>query len=147
MKKSVPYIKLFGWRIYFSQGPMKRKNASEQKCVNQRKRHTRFLNKTRKRRYRQVGGCCQLCGGRFQFDEMELHHILPVSCFPKMGMKSDNLLLICSQCHYLVHNDPVMNVTLMSRLAAQRGFDLSKRYHHIAISRWNTQKRLKTETT
>lgn len=78
-----------------------------------------------------------MCGRHHDISQMEMHHILPYSNFPELANKSANMMLLCRQCHFFIHNDPTLNMMLMSRFAAQIGIDLSKRYHHIVTNLWN----------
>ena len=133
----VRHIKVFGWRIYFSRGRMKRCTTSTIRISRRRRNKTKNMGKKKERRYKQLGGCCQMCGRHHDISQMEMHHILPYSNFPELANKSANMMLLCRQCHFFIHNDPTLNMMLMSRFAAQIGIDLSKRYHHIVTNLWN----------
>ena len=44
---------------------------------------------------------CEICGST---EQLEAHHIIPVSHSSKFKYKDTNGLTLCHECHYLVHN-------------------------------------------
>lgn len=132
----VRHIRVFGWRIYFSRYPMKRRTTSTIRSAKQRQKKGRHICKKKAQRYRQLGGRCQICGQHCESGQMEMHHILPVAGFPGLAKDTTNMMLLCRRCHFLVHHDPTLNMMLMSRFAVQKGINLSKRYHCIAAKLW-----------
>ncbi len=134
----VRHIKVFGWRIYFSRSKMRRCAPSLNRHKIHRRRHVNNLSRKKLRRYKQTGGCCQICGHHGEIGQMEMHHILPIAVFPELGNEITNMILLCRQCHFLVHHNPMLNLKLMSRQATQNGIDLSKRYHKKAMTLWET---------
>lgn len=85
--------------VYVSSRPMKRR------CVNftLTKKHRRQLMKLKSRMY---DGFCQECGRSFREDELEIHHIVPLSENPRLVVSQGNLQLVCPECHARLHGRP-----------------------------------------
>jgi len=50
------------------------------------------------------GGICALCGSE---DNVEAHHILPVSVDPEYSLSLNNGILLCKKHHDMIHTKPV----------------------------------------
>lgn len=121
------YIRLRIGRLYFylSNCRMRRRpirdlmysNRISDRCI---------LNK--KKLYERQGGRCPHCGQAFEFEVMELHHVLPLSRFPELGVSIRNGIVLCHKCHKEVHNNPYKNISIMEKKAKELGYDLKDYY-------------------
>lgn len=78
--------------------------------------------------YEQQGGVCLVCGKPFEYEQMELHHILPIARFPELGKTLLNGCMLCNRCHKEIHCNPFKNIEMMQRKADELGIDLKERY-------------------
>ena len=78
--------------------------------------------------YDRQGGCCPHCGQSFDYEQLELHHILPIARFPELGTSIRNGIMLCHQCHKEVHCNPYKNIRMMEAKAKELGYDLTTRY-------------------
>ena len=53
---------------------------------------------------KRYGGKCALCGSE---DNVEAHHILPVSVDPEYSLSLNNGILLCKKHHDMIHTNPV----------------------------------------
>lgn len=74
------------------------------------------------------GGVCLVCGKPFEYEQMELHHILPIARFPELGKTLLNGCMLCNRCHKEIHCNPFKNIEMMQRKADELGIDLKERY-------------------
>ena len=79
--------------------------------------------------YERQGGKCPHCGQPFDYEAMELHHVLPLSRFPELGQSIRNGIMLCHRCHKEVHCNPWRNIQMMKEKAKEMGIDLSERYN------------------
>ena len=79
--------------------------------------------------YERQGGKCPHCGQPFDYEVMELHHVLPLSRFPELGQSIRNGIMLCHRCHKEVHCNPWRNIQMMKEKAKEMGIDLSERYN------------------
>lgn len=86
--------------------------------------------KTKLRVYESNDGRCPLCGGRFDYNRMELHHVLPVARFGDLLHDERNMMLLCHGCHKEVHCNPWLNIRLMQEKAKEIGIELKDRYDY-----------------
>lgn len=70
------------------------------------------LNSKQRRNLRQLaldahGGVCQVCGKHLTVDNVDIHHIIPLSM---NGRRSDpkNIMAVCRDCHCKIHMNPLM---------------------------------------
>jgi hypothetical protein len=78
--------------------------------------------------YERQGGCCPHCGQPFDYEQMELHHVLPLSRFPELGQSIRNGIMLCHRCHKEVHCNPYLNIRMMEDKAKEMGIELKDRY-------------------
>ena len=78
--------------------------------------------------YERQGGKCPHCGQPFDYEAMELHHVLPLSRFPELGQSIRNGIMLCHRCHNEVHCNPYLNIQMMEDKAKEMGIDLKERY-------------------
>ena len=83
--------------------------------------------------YERQGGKCPHCGQPFDYEAMELHHVLPLSRFPELGQSIRNGIMLCHKCHKEVHCNPWRNIELMKAKAEELGIDLTERYKTGAV--------------
>ena len=57
------------------------------------------------------GGKCAVCGST---DNVQVHHIIPLSVLPELKLDDNNLVLLCSTCHELAHNAILSQTKLKS---------------------------------
>lgn len=58
-------------------------------------------------------GKCALCGSA---EKCEAHHIISLSVLPQLRLDNDNLILLCSRCHKLVHNGIISSTNLIQKI-------------------------------
>ena len=78
--------------------------------------------------YERQGGKCPHCAQPFEYEQLELHHILPLARFPELGQSIRNGIMLCHKCHKEVHCNPWKNIELMKAKAEELGIDLKERY-------------------
>lgn len=78
--------------------------------------------------YDRQGGVCPHCGQPFDYEAMELHHILPLARFPELGQSIRNGIMLCHRCHKEVHCNPYLNIQMMEDKAKEIGIELKDRY-------------------
>lgn len=74
------------------------------------------------------GGRCPICGRAYDYESMQLHHVLPWCRFPELRSHRQNLMLLCTKCHHEIHNDPYKNIRMMREKAAELGINLEELY-------------------
>ena len=80
--------------------------------------------------YERQGGKCPHCGQPFEYEAMELHHVLPLARFPELGQSIRNGIMLCHKCHKEVHCNPWRNIEMMKAKAEELGIDLKERYDY-----------------
>ena len=78
--------------------------------------------------YERQGGRCPHCGQPFEYEQLELHHVLPLSRFPELGQSIRNGIMLCHRCHKEVHCNPYLNIQMMEDKAKEMGIELKGRY-------------------
>lgn len=56
---------------------------------------------------------CAICGSA---EKCETHHIIPLSVLPQLKLDNNNLILLCSRCHKLVHNNIISSTNLIQKV-------------------------------
>ncbi len=126
MAKSHIYkLKMFGWRLYFTNVRMKKMNPSN---LARKGFYSSSMQAKKRRMFANSGGKCELCGRKMKREEMQLHHILPYSEFPQYGMNPSNLEMVCEDCHHAIHLNPYISLRRMEQKAREFGFDLAEHY-------------------
>lgn len=110
-------IKLFGLYIYLANMPLR------PKCHNDRYKASRKLAKIKAKAV-ENGARCAICGCDNANKDFEQHHIFPVSKFPELILEERNLMMLCPNCHYEVHNNPFLNCKVMTEQAINVGVDI-----------------------
>lgn len=87
-----------------------------------------ILVKNKHKLYERQEGKCPHCGLPFEYDDLEMHHILPISRFPELGQSIRNGIMLCHRCHKEVHCNPYLNIQMMEDKAAEMGINLTERY-------------------
>lgn len=80
--------------------------------------------------YERQEGRCPHCGQTFEYEQLEMHHILPLSRFPELGKSIRNGIMLCHRCHKEIHCNPWKNIELMKAKAQELGIDLKERYDY-----------------
>lgn len=86
------------------------------------------LLENKEKLYERHGGICPHCGQHFEKNQMDLHHILPVSRFPELGRSIKNCILLCRPCHKEVHMNPYKNIKMMEAKAKEFDVNLNERF-------------------
>lgn len=86
--------------IHFYISSRRLKNPGRER-IRQRAKHA--IEAIKRQRYRQRGGCCEVCGQKYPRKRLEMHHIAPISERPDLVDKSTNLLMVCRACHMQLH--------------------------------------------
>ena len=92
---------------------------------------------TKHKLYERQGGKCPHCGQPYEYEAMELHHILPLSRFPELGQSIRNGIMLCHLCHKEVHGNPYLNIQMMENKAKEIGININNRYETGAASNNN----------
>jgi 5-methylcytosine-specific restriction endonuclease McrA len=87
-----------------------------------------FAKKYKEKIYPEYDGRCQLCSHKIDKEVMQMHHILPLERYPELFDRTENLLMVCPECHIEIHLNPFLNSRLMVEAACKMNIDLSKRY-------------------
>ena len=73
--------------------------------------------------------CCEACGfdfeakyGRHGNGYCEVHHLIPISQMDKGGVTTlDDLAVVCSNCHRVIHRiNPMPNIERFKKLIARK---------------------------
>lgn len=118
-------IPIIGIYLYISNVRMKRRSKRDLQYTGFFKDH---LIENKKKLYERQKHCCPHCGNEFEYEEMELHHILPVGRFPELRQSIRNGVMLCNKCHKEVHCNPWKNIEMMKAKAQELGIDLNERY-------------------
>jgi hypothetical protein len=121
-KLRVPFIGIY---FYISNVRMKKRKRRDLKYQGFFKDH---LIENKKKLYERQHHCCPHCGKEFDYEEMELHHILPVARYPELHLSIRNSIMLCNRCHKEVHCNPWKNIAIMKAKAQELGIDLNERY-------------------
>ena len=78
---------------------MKRRGRRDDVYRNNRRKMLRIKH----RRWKKNGGRCEECLQQFGENELEIHHVIPVSEHPELVASADNIRLLCHQCHLRQH--------------------------------------------
>lgn len=78
--------------------------------------------------YERQDGKCPICGQPFDYEAMELHHVLPLARFPELGQSIRNGVMLCHRCHKEIHLNPFKNIEMMQAKAEELGIDIKERY-------------------
>ena len=136
---AIPYHKQHGtWRkgwakkfrigrlyFYISNCRMKKRPKRDLMYSNYVQDH---CQENKRKLYERQGGKCPHCGQPFEYEAMELHHVLPLSRFPELGQSIRNGIMLCHKCHKEVHCNPWRNIQMMKEKAQEMGIDLKERY-------------------
>jgi len=118
-------LKIGQWRLVLANCRLKKMNPAQTRRT---KTHCQAVANAKRRRYRQNGGTCDLCGRHIDIDDAEIHHILPFSEFPQYGTNPANLEVACDECHNAIHRNPYANLRRMEEKARELGFNLMEYY-------------------
>ena len=92
-----------------------------------------IIIENKRKLYERQGCCCPHCGQHFEYDDMELHHVLPIGRFPELRRSIRNSVMLCRECHKEVHCNPWLNIEMMKQKAEEMGINLSERYNQSGI--------------
>ena len=121
----VRHLKAFGVYIYISNIRMKARPKHDDICRGYC-RDKCLDNKVKL--YERQQHKCPHCGQVFDFEQLELHHILPVARFPELRQSIRNGILLCTPCHKEVHLNPWRNIAMMVQKAAELDINLTEHY-------------------
>lgn len=130
MRNFVYRIRIFGLRIYFSNCRLKKRSSIEIRRNSQKVKNA--LAAVKQRKYRQLNGCCEICGKHLEPDEVQMHHTLPYAEFPQYGANPANIEMTCEECHQYMHFNPYAKLESMEQAAKAFGFDLREYYENKA---------------
>jgi 5-methylcytosine-specific restriction endonuclease McrA len=85
--------------FYITRYRMKRRGRNDDVSRN----HRHKLMRLKHQRYKKNGGCCELCDKPTSEDQLEIHHILPVSERPELVASKHNIMIVCHRCHQHLH--------------------------------------------
>lgn len=122
MKTRIFKLRLGSWRLYISNCRMKKMSSAGVK--RSMKFYSDAIAKMKLRHYKQNGGCCDQCGRKLKWDDVQLHHILPYAEFPQYGLNPANVEIVCDACHHAIHQNPYANLRHMEQKAQEFGFAL-----------------------
>ena len=73
-------------------------------------------------------GKCPICGHVYEWDAMELHHVLPWCRFKNLRGDRRNIMLLCHDCHHEIHINPWKMIEMMKAKADELGINLEDVY-------------------
>jgi hypothetical protein len=111
--------------FYVSNVRMKKRQVRDLTYTNHAQEHV-VNNKAKL--YERQEGVCPHCGQEFALEDMELHHVLPLSRFPELGQSIRNSIVLCRRCHKEVHCNPWLNIQMMEEKAKEMNIDLKEHY-------------------
>lgn len=114
-------LKIGHWRLVLANCRLKKMPPAQ---ARRGKSFYKVLIAAKRRRFKQNGGVCEICGRPLDFDDAEIHHILPFSEFPQYGTNPANLEVACDECHRAIHHNPYVNLRHMEEKARELGFNL-----------------------
>jgi 5-methylcytosine-specific restriction endonuclease McrA len=114
-----------GIYFYISNCRMKKRPIRDLMYTNQTQDHCIVI---KHKLYERQGHRCHHCEQPFDYEQLEMHHILPLSRFPELGQSIRNGILLCHACHKEVHCNPWRNIELMKAKAEELGIDLNEKY-------------------
>ena len=126
-KLHIPFIGIY---FYVSNVRMKKRKRSD--LINTGFFHDHLIE-NKKKLYERQQHRCPHCGRELEFEEMELHHILPVGRYPELHLSIRNGIMLCNGCHREVHCNPWKNIAMMKAKALELGIDLNERYELTAV--------------
>lgn len=106
-KKYMLKVKIFGVNIYVCNLNLK----PYLRRIDNRNASTR--NESRRMFYERGRGTCEHCGKKIAYNEMQLHHVVPVSM--NGTNNPHNIMCLCNECHRLIHGNPVLNQQLIDK--------------------------------
>ena len=115
--------RVFGLNFYVSNVRLKKRPLRGTMDVH----HERY-NMNKRKLYERQCGLCPHCGKPFNYEELEFHHILPVSRFPEYALSIRNGIMLCHACHKEVHINPFLNAKMITDKANSLGIDLKEHY-------------------
>ena len=119
-------IKLFGLFFYVSNCRMKKRPIRDLICGGKTQN---IIRENKGKLYERQGGKCPHCGGEFDLEAMEYHHILPYNRFPEWKTSIRNGILLCHKCHKEIHMNPFLNARLIQQKAEELGVDINTKYN------------------
>lgn len=118
-------IRIAGLWLTLSNVPVKKRNS--RKYGDRENIDSTYRMKKIRHEIRAAQGYrCPMCGE--VSERMELHHILPVACFPELWNDRRNCVALCHDCHKEIHCNPWANIRMMQAKAAELGLDLGEKY-------------------
>lgn len=66
---------------------------------------------------------------KFEWHEMELHHVLPWGRFPQYRNDMRNVMLLCPACHKEIHCNPFKHIAQMQAKSDELGVCLKDFYN------------------
>lgn len=118
-------FRAFGLYFYISNCRMKKRPIRDLMYTNQIQDHCIVI---KHKLYERQGHRCPHCEQPFGYEQLEMHHILPLSRFPELGQSIRNGILLCHACHKEVHINPYKNIRMMEAKAQELGINLMDRY-------------------
>jgi 5-methylcytosine-specific restriction endonuclease McrA len=44
-----------------------------------------------------------VCKNKLKWEQMQIHHVLPIRLAPQLRYDVNNMLLLCPNCHHIIH--------------------------------------------
>ena len=112
------------WWLYISHnGPMKFR-----KRYNQPRQKSKLVDMKRKL-VKQRGQVCELCGCHIErYCKTNIHHVIPWTRYPEGELDERNIMVVCQKCHSEIHNNPLLDASLIRKKSLQLGVDIKKIY-------------------
>lgn len=101
------YLRIGPIYFYVSTRRLKRRQKYDAVIRNQHKK----LQRIKREKWMANDGRCEECGQRFRIEDMQLHHIVPLSKNPALAVSISKLQLVCPDCHNRLHGRPVASKT------------------------------------
>ena len=81
----------------------RRRNRGGAEKVRRQSGVRRAIGRVKKRLYEKQQGRGFVCGGAFEIEGLQVHHVIPLSRCKRLAADEGNIRLVCGDCHTLIH--------------------------------------------
>lgn len=78
-----------------------------------------------KRVFKKRVGCCESCGFKVLFT-LHIHHLLPQKLRGKSEAYSQNTIVLCANCHNILHHEVGWNTNFVDVLTKEQSLKIIK---------------------
>jgi 5-methylcytosine-specific restriction endonuclease McrA len=106
-------LKVFGMNLYMTKCRMRRRQERDNGSKEFRKMKYKYFKLPL---IRERGGKCELCGCD-DITKLQIHHILPYCYYPNLEYSKINMMIVCEDCHRMIHKNPLLNAALIRKFS------------------------------